>query len=126
MACFLFFPHAVRVLSAVYLGWLAFPGLFLGHLLSWYVIFDDITLLQILAITVSACGCNLAVMLLQSSYIGPKATNLRSFNESLYRHVFLGGPCRLSNYFYREWNIFTLTGGWQLARPNDDVEVHCW
>ena len=88
---FLFFPHAVRVLSAVYLGWLAFPGLFLGHLLSWYVIFDNITLLQILAITVSACGCNLAVMLLQSSYIGPKATNLRSFNESLYRHVFLVG-----------------------------------
>ena len=88
---FLFFPHAVRVLSAVYLGWLAFHGLFLGHLLSWYEIFDDITLLQILAITVSACGCNLAVMLLQSSYIGPKATNLRSFNESLYRHVFLVG-----------------------------------
>lgn len=88
---FLFFPHAVRVLSAVYLGWLAFPGLLMGHLLSWYVIFDDITLFQALAITVSACGCNLAVMLLQSSYIGPKATNLRSFNESLYRHVFLVG-----------------------------------
>ena len=88
---FLFLPHAVRVLSAVYLGWLGFPGLLLGHLLSWYVIFDDITVLQFLAIIVSACGCNLAVLLLQSSYIGPKATNIRSFNESLYRHVFLVG-----------------------------------
>ena len=88
---FLFLPHAIRVLSAVYLGWLGFPGLLLGHLLAWYVIFDDITVLQVLAIVVSACGCNLAVLLLQSSYIGPKATNLRSFNESLYRHVFLVG-----------------------------------
>lgn len=88
---FLFLPHAVRVLSAVYLGWLGFPGLLLGHLLAWYVIFDDVTVLQFLAIVVSACGCNLAVLLLQSSYIGPKETNLRSFNESLYRHVFLVG-----------------------------------
>ena len=88
---FLFLPHAIRVLSAVYLGWLGFPGLFLGHLLAWFVIFDDITAFQFVAIVVSACGCNLAVLLLQSSYIGPKATNLRSFNESLYRHVFLVG-----------------------------------
>tara|TARA_B100001093_G_scaffold519090_1_gene606417 strand:+ start:2027 stop:2602 length:576 start_codon:yes stop_codon:yes gene_type:complete len=88
---FLFLPHAVRVLSAVYLGWLGFPGLLLGHLLSWYVIFDDITIFHALAIIVSACGCNLAVLLLQSSYIGPRATNLRSFNEGLYRHVFLVG-----------------------------------
>ena len=36
-------------------------------------------------------GCNIAVLLLQSSYIGPKQTNLRSFNEGLYRHVFLVG-----------------------------------
>ena len=55
---FLFLPHAIRVLSAVYLGWLGFPGLLLGHLLAWYVIFDDITAFQ-LAILVSACGCNL-------------------------------------------------------------------
>ena len=33
----------------------------------------------------------MAVVLLQSSYIGPTATNLRSFNEGLYRHVFLVG-----------------------------------
>ena len=38
-----------------------------------------------------ASGCNIAVVLLQSSYIGPTATNLRSFNEGLYRHVFLVG-----------------------------------
>ena len=88
---FLFLPHAVRVLSAVYLGWAGFPGLLLGHLLAWYVIFDDISVLQVLAIVVSACGCNLAVLLLQSSYIGPKVTNVRSFNEGLYRHVFLVG-----------------------------------
>ena len=88
---FLFLPHAIRVLSAVYLGWLGFPGLFLGHLLAWFVIFDDITAFQFVAIVVSACGCNLAVLLLQSSYIGPKATNLRTFNEGLYRHVFLVG-----------------------------------
>ena len=88
---FLFLPHAVRVLSAVYLGWIAFPGLFFGHLLSWYLIFGDVTVFQLLAIFVSACGCNIAVMLLQSSYIGPTTTNLRSFNESIYRHVFLVG-----------------------------------
>ena len=88
---FLFLPHAVRVLSAVYLGWSALPGLFLAHLLSWYLIFGEVTVLQLLAILVSASGCNLAVVLLQSSYIGPTATNLRSFNEGLYRHVFLVG-----------------------------------
>ena len=88
---FLFLPHAVRVLSAVYLGWSALPGLFLAHLLSWYLIFGEVTVFQLLAILVSASGCNIAVVLLQSSYIGPKATNLRSFNEGLYRHVFLVG-----------------------------------
>ena len=88
---FLFLPHAVRVLSAVYLGWSALPGLFLAHLLSWYLIFGEVTVLQLLAILVSASGCNIAVVLLQSSYIGPTATNLRSFNEGLYRHVFLVG-----------------------------------
>ena len=88
---FLFLPHAVRVLSAVYLGWSALPGLFLAHLLSWYLIFGEVTVFQLLAILVSASGCNIAVVLLQSSYIGPTATNLRSFNESLYRHVFLVG-----------------------------------
>ena len=88
---FLFLPHAVRVLSAVYLGWSALPGLFLAHLLSWYLIFGEVTVFQILAIFVSASGCNIAVVLLQSSYIGPTATNLRSFNEGLYRHVFLVG-----------------------------------
>ena len=88
---FLFLPHAVRVLSAVYLGWSALPGLFLAHLLSWYLIFGEVTVFQLLAIVVSASGCNIAVVLLQSSYIGPKATNLRSFNEGLYRHVFLVG-----------------------------------
>lgn len=88
---FLFLPHAVRVLSAVYLGWSALPGLFFGHLLSWYLIFGEVTFYQLLAIFVSACGCNIAVVLLQSSYIGPHATNLRSFNESIYRHVFLVG-----------------------------------
>ena len=88
---FLFLPHAVRVLSAVYLGWSALPGLFLAHLLTWYLIFGEVTVLQLLAIFVSASGCNIAVVLLQSSYIGPTATNLRSFNESLYRHVFLVG-----------------------------------
>ena len=88
---FLFLPHAVRVLSAVYLGWSALPGLFLAHLLSWYLIFGEVTVFQMLAIFVSASGCNIAVVLLQSSYIGPTATNLRSFNESLYRHVFLVG-----------------------------------
>ena len=91
LAQLLFLPHAVRVLSAVYLGWSGFPGLFFGHLLSWYFIFGDVTVLQLLAILVSACGCNIAVLLLQSSYIGPKQTNLRSFNEGLYRHVFLVG-----------------------------------
>ena len=91
MAQLLFLPHAVRVLSAVYLGWSALPGLFLAHLLTWYLIFGEVTVLQILAIFVSASGCNIAVVLLQSSYIGPTATNLRSFNESLYRHVFLVG-----------------------------------
>ncbi len=88
---FLFLPHAVRVLSAVYLGWSALPGLFLAHLLSWYLIFGEVTVFQLLAIFVSASGCNIAVVLLQSSYIGPTATNLRSFNEGLYRHVFLVG-----------------------------------
>ncbi len=88
---FLFLPHAVRVLSAVYLGWSGLPGLFLGHLLSWYLIFGEITTFHLLAILVSASGCNLAVVLLQSSYIGPDATNLRSFDQKLYRHVFLVG-----------------------------------
>ena len=88
---FLFLPHAIRVLSAVYLGWSALPGLFLAHLLSWYLIFGEVTVFQLLAIFVSASGCNMAVVLLQSSYIGPTATNLRSFNEGLYRHVFLVG-----------------------------------
>ena len=88
---FLFLPHAVRVLSAVYLGWSALPGLFLAHLLSWYLIFGEVTVFQLLAIVFSASGCNIAVVLLQSSYIGPTATNLRSFNEGLYRHVFLVG-----------------------------------
>ena len=88
---FLFLPHAVRVLSAVYLGWSALPGLFLAHLLTWYLIFGEVTVLQLLAIFVSTSGCNIAVVLLQSSYIGPTRTNLRSFNESLYRHVFLVG-----------------------------------
>ena len=88
---FLFLPHAVRVLSAVYLGWSALPGLFLAHLLSWDLIFGEVTVFQLLAIFVSASGCNIAVVLLQSSYIGPTRTNLRSFNESLYRHVFLVG-----------------------------------
>ena len=69
---FLFLPHAVRVLSAVYLGWTAVPGLFLAHLLAWYMIFGDVSLLQLLPILVSACGCNIAVLILQSSYIGPK------------------------------------------------------
>ena len=65
-------------------------GLFLAHLLSWYLIFGEVTVFQLLAILV-ASGCNIVVVLLQSSYIGPKATNLRSFNEGLYRHVFLVG-----------------------------------
>ena len=76
---FLFLPHAVRVLSAVYLGWSALPGLFLAHLLSWYLIFGEVTVFQLLAILVSASGCNIAVVLLQSSYIGPTATNLTVF-----------------------------------------------
>lgn len=88
---FLFIPHAARVFSAVYLGWAGFPGLLLGHMLAWYLIVDTITIWQIMPIVVSACGCNLAVLLLQSSYIGPAATNLRSFNQGLYRHVFLVG-----------------------------------
>ena len=88
---FLFLPHAVRVLSAVYLGWTAVPGLFLAHLLAWYMIFGEVSLLQLLPILVSACGCNIAVLILQSSYIGPKKTDLRSFNDGLYRHVFLVG-----------------------------------
>ena len=88
---FLFLPHAVRVLSAVYLGWAAVPGLFLAHVFSWYLIFGEITWVQVLPILVSACGCNIAVLILQSSYIGPRKTDLRSFNEGLYRHVFLVG-----------------------------------
>ena len=84
-----FYPRNKSAFSCI--SGLLVPRIAIGHLLAWYVIFDDITVLQVLAIVVSACGCNLAVLLLQSSYIGPKATNLRSFNESLYRHVFLVG-----------------------------------
>ena len=61
-----------RVLSAVYLGWSALPGLFLAHLLSWYLIFGEVTVFQLLAILVSASGCNIAVVLLQSSYIAQR------------------------------------------------------
>ena len=123
---FLFLPHAVRVLSAVYLGWAAVPGLFLAHVFSWYLIFGEITWVQLLPILVSACGCNIAVLILQSSYIGPRKTDLRSFNEGLYRHVFLVGL--LGSLFISTVNGIFLNspGGSPVLDPHDHAAVHCW
>ena len=81
---------------------------------NWFKCFQSSSVLWM-----QYCSSDFAI-----SYIGPRKTDLRSFNEGLYRHVFLVGL--LGSLFISTVNgIFLNSPGGARFGSDDHAAVHC-